>query len=339
MRKKNEKNQYPIDFVMPWVDGDDPVWLEEKAKYSGEVTKSVHEYNYQEWGMLKYWFRGIEKNAPWVRNIFFITWGHVPTWLNTSHPKLKVINHRDYIPEKYLPTFSSHTIELNIHRITGLSEHFVYFNDDTYLIRKTGPEDFFIGGLPCDCAVVNPIAPANRFSINSLQFTTAAVINEHFSKKKVIQHSIAKWFSLKYRWLLLLNIIFLPWSRFPGLLEKHIPSSFLKSTFDEVWNEEKELLDCTCSHRFRDFKSDVNQWIMKEWQICKGDFIPRSINCGKLLSVGNYNDAKFAAEELIRRKHKMVCINDHIDGINTDVMDVISRAFDTILPEKSKYEK
>ena len=70
------------------------------------------------------------------------------TWLNTENPKLTVVNHKDYIPEEYLPTFSSHPIELNLHRIKGLSEQFVYFNDDTFIINAMQPEDFFKKGLP-----------------------------------------------------------------------------------------------------------------------------------------------------------------------------------------------
>ena len=91
-----------------------------------------------------------EKFAPWVRYVFFITDDQKPEWLNMNHPKLKWIKHTDYIPEEYLPAFSSHVIEWNMHRIEDLSENFVYFNDDMFVIDKTSPEDFFRGGLPCD---------------------------------------------------------------------------------------------------------------------------------------------------------------------------------------------
>lgn len=335
----NGKNQTPIDIVIPWVDGNDPEWQKEKSIYTAEQSSSVHNYNYQEWGLLKYWFRGIEKNAPWVRNIYFITWGHLPEWLNTNHPKLKIVNHKDYIPGKYLPTFSSHTIELNIHRIHGLSEHFVYCNDDTYLIKPTKPKDFFVNGLPCDSAVVNPIAPAGRNTISSLQFTNVAVINEHFSKKKTIRENPGKWLNYKYGPLNLLNIMFLPWDRFPGLLEKHIPSSFLKSTFTEVWMAEEKLLDETCSHKFRDFKTDVNQWIMKEWQIASGKFVPRNTHIGTFINVADYENSLKAAEILKKGKYKMVCINDHFDEMDEKSIKVIRQVFDDILPEKSKFEK
>ena len=81
---------------------------------------------------LQYWFRGVGKFAPWVNRIHFITYGHLPPWLNVDHPKINIVRHTDYIPKKYLPTFNSHVIELNIHRIEGLANCFVYFNDDTF---------------------------------------------------------------------------------------------------------------------------------------------------------------------------------------------------------------
>lgn len=334
---KQIKN-YPIDIVIPWVDGNDVEWMAEKEQYREEKSNSVHTFDYQDWGLLKYWFRGVEKYAPWVRYIYFITWGHLPKWLNTNHPRLKVVNHRDYIPSQYLPTFSSHVIELNIHKIPGLSEHFVYFNDDMFLINKTKKTDFFRNGLPCDNAIINPIAPANRSCIALLQLKTVSIINEHFKKHEVIKKDWQKWFTLKNAQLLPLNIMFLPWKRFPGLLEKHIPTSFLKSSFEKVWNTEYELLDRTCRNRFRNFETDVNQWIIKEWQIAEGNFIPRYINEGKLCAVKDKKSAKEAAR-LLEKKYKMICVNDHIESGNiTKIQSIIVNAFDKKFPNKSKYE-
>ena len=69
--------------------------------------------------------------------------GHYPDWLNLDCPKLRFIKHEDYIPKKYLPTFNSHTIELNFNRIKELSERFVYFNDDMFIIDYMEKSDFF----------------------------------------------------------------------------------------------------------------------------------------------------------------------------------------------------
>ena len=117
-----------IDFVILWVDGNDPKWQSEKATYDSNINDDSNSASrYRDWGLLPYWFRGVEKFTPWVNKIHFVTWGHVPEFLNLNNPKLNIVNHKDFIPEEYLPTFSSHAIELNIHRIPGLSEKFIYF--------------------------------------------------------------------------------------------------------------------------------------------------------------------------------------------------------------------
>ena len=85
----------------------------------------------------RWWFRAVEKFAPWVNKIHFVTYGHLPKWLNIDNPKLNIAKHSDFIPQKYLPTFSSFPIEVNLHRIKGLAERFVYFNDDMFLLKTS----------------------------------------------------------------------------------------------------------------------------------------------------------------------------------------------------------
>ena len=136
----------------------------EKYKYMGIDEPDAGAERYRDMGILKYWFRAVESYAPWVNQIHFITWGHLPDWLNTQCPKLHIVNHKDYIPEDCLPVFSSHPIELNLHRIPDLAEHFIYFNDDVYLNNPTTPKTFFVRGLPRDTAVLGPVAIFDNFS-------------------------------------------------------------------------------------------------------------------------------------------------------------------------------
>ncbi len=89
-----------IDFVIIWVDGSDVEWKKERAVYDKSIKDDADngDHRYRDWNNLKYWFRGVEKFAPWVRKIHFITWGHLPKWLDISHPKLHLVRHEDYIP-------------------------------------------------------------------------------------------------------------------------------------------------------------------------------------------------------------------------------------------------
>ena len=142
-----------IDFVVAWVDGNDLVWREKKAQYDGSINTFKEgmnsEKSYREWGTFKYWFRGVEKFAPWVNKIYLVTDQQKPSWLDINSEKLVLVDHAEIICNDYLPVFSANPIESNIHRIPGLSEHFVFFNDDMYLTAPVEPIDFFSeDGLP-----------------------------------------------------------------------------------------------------------------------------------------------------------------------------------------------
>ena len=170
--------------MLIWVDGNDPEWQKEKNKYDESNDKGDSTIiRYRSWDNLQYWFRGVEKFAPWVNKIHFVTWGHLPPWLNVNHPKLHIVNHKDYIPEEFLPTFNANTIEMNLHRIKGLAEQFVYFNDDMFITDYVKPEDFFKNGVPCDVFALNCIyfgkKSAGFFNGNDLE-----LINIHFDKKE-----------------------------------------------------------------------------------------------------------------------------------------------------------
>lgn len=355
-QQEEKQMSAPIDFVIMWVDGNDPEWQKEKNKYLSEVQDIPNKYaletscgamRYRDWDNLQYWFRGVEKFAPWVHKIYFVTWGHVPTWLNTEHPKLVIVNHKDFIPEEYLPTFQSPAIEDNVHRIPGLSEQFVLFNDDTFLIKKCRPTDFFVKDLPCDCAILN----TESFSIDEQITYTAsgmAAINGHFQKHEAMKANWSKWFNLKYFPNLIRTFLLLPWRKFQTLYQPHLPSSFLKSTFETVWGLEHDILDKTCREKFRR-RDRVSQYLFLDWQRVTGQFSPRSTHIGKTFYLGNNCEAGFEpktscsdlCKHIVMQKTKMICVND-IESTEADFVrdkKLLNEAFQTILPEKCAYEK
>lgn len=116
-----------MDFVQLWVDSNDTEWQAEFKLYAAINNGDKRDVRYRDWENLKYWFRGIEKFAPWVERVHLVTCGHYPDWLNLNCPKLNFVRHSDFIPSSWLPTFNVNTIELNLHRIKGLAEDFVFF--------------------------------------------------------------------------------------------------------------------------------------------------------------------------------------------------------------------
>ncbi|MBQ3969978.1 MAG: Stealth CR1 domain-containing protein [Clostridia bacterium] len=329
----------PIDFVIIWVDGNDPRWRAEKSKYDTNVSgNSNSEVRYRDWDNLQYWFRGVEKFAPWVNKIHFVTWGHVPSWLDTSNPKINIVSHKDYIPEKYLPTFSSHTIELNLHRIKGIADRFVYFNDDMFITAPTKPEDFFKNGLPCDTFALDCIC-FNKDSAGFFNGANITVINEHFDKDKAVRKDFKKWFNPKNRFKnIIRTVLLMPWHWFPGFYYQHTPNSFLKSTFEEVWDKEFEILDQTCCDKFRK-TGNVNQWLMKYWQLASGNFEVRRDSFALCYHVKEYN-YQALLNDIPSQKHNMICINDTADTLDFEnKKQGVIEAFEKLLPDKSSFEK
>src|SRR5699024_7558473 len=106
-----------------------------------------------------------EEFAPWVNQIHFVTWGHLPSWLNTKHPKLNIVKHENFLNVENLPVFNSRAIEINLHKIPNLAEQFVYFNDDMFITKPVSETDFFKDGLPRDVAIPNPSPSTQRLGI------------------------------------------------------------------------------------------------------------------------------------------------------------------------------
>ena len=327
-----------IDFVITWVDMNDPKWQAEFAKYArhkGNEKNGVSEARFRDYGFLRYWFRGVEKFAPWVRKIHFVTSGQKPEWLDANHPKLNLVSHKDYIPAQFLPTYNSVVIERYLHKIPDLAEHFVYFNDDFYIINRIGTERFFRNGLPCDIAtfLYNPAWSQWYKRIkNNLR-----IINQHFDKRKVIAQFHDKWFDKSYgtkaRW----NYLLKPYGKFITLRTPHNAQPYLKSTFEEVWAAAGKELTETSANRFRAV-SDYTPELFRTWQICRGNFEPYN----------TYRDTKMfplmirpkqAVSAIYHQSYSLICLNDNVHIRHyAQVMENIRSAFEHILPEKSSFE-
>ena len=326
-----------IDFVIMWVDGNDPEWQKEKILYDESNKGDKRNIRFRDWDNLQYWFRGVEKYAPWVNKIHFVTWGHVPNWLKVDHPKINIVKHTDFLKEENLPTFNSRAIEVNLHRIEGLAEQFVYFNDDMFLTKPVKKEDFFKNGLPRDVAIPNPTPSNSRLGIGCAISNNMEIINTTFNKKREVRKNLTKWFNPLYKKHMIASFCMIPWNNFAAFLSTHIPHSYLKSTFEEVWEAEMKIMEETSSSRFRN-KNNVNQWLIRYWQLASGNFSPRNINDGKNFMLKDKNNDALNAIE--KQKYKMICLNDTVDIVNFDkVKSDIINSFELILSKKSKYER
>lgn len=156
----NKKNKFDIDVVILWVDGNDlshkkkmQQYLENDNKWKDKNFRT----RFLQVNEIEFAIKSIIKNAPFIRNIFVVTDQQTPSFLSNSNPespvdysKIKIIDHKEIFAEfeSYLPVFNCRPIESMIHKIQGLAEHFIYFNDDIFLLNKCEPTDFFRKGHP-----------------------------------------------------------------------------------------------------------------------------------------------------------------------------------------------
>ena len=335
---------FPIDFVITWVDGNDPEWNKQKDECEREFFSkhnsdfkvwSASSKCFRDWDSLKYWFRGVEQFASWVNKIHFVTAGHLPAWLNTHNKKLNIVKHADFMPKEYLPTFNSIAIEWNLHRINGLSEQFVYFNDDMFVISKVTPKDFFNQGLPCETAGL--ACCVTQWNKGHEEYYNAMLINKYFNKKSVIKKNIGKWIRLEYKDVLIRTLLLLSWREFTGFFETHGSCAYKKQTFEEIWDKEGIFLDEVCKSRFRNANS-ANHWLVKNWQVVSGLFSPRKRSFHKVFTSGMTPEAY---KYVVKHKAKTVCINDSnflSDDQFNEQKALMKAAFEKILPNKSSFE-
>lgn len=336
-----------IDVVIPWVDPTDKEWQASKNKFLKDLNNDKvdnSENRFRDWDNFKYVFRGIDKFMPWVHKIYLITCGQVPDWMNKeADDRLVIVNHSDYIPKEYLPTFSSHPIELNLHRIKELSEHFIYLNDDYFVINETSPEDFFVDGLPCDYALEDPITPDHKDIFNNILINNMVLLNSHYDRRTVLKEQKKKFYSMCDKKAFITNMCFRPLKRnhFFGLHYSHLASNILKSTIEKVWTENREILEATSSHKFRN-ADDVNQFIFKNEQYVTGKFHPYNINrFGRAIQLDDTIEG--AVEDVCRTitdsDYKMICINDcNIEDFD-NTRTKINASLEKILPNPSVWER
>ncbi|WP_213495806.1 stealth family protein [Lactococcus formosensis] len=331
-----------IDFVITYLDGADPEWIKERNYYR-EKTQGItsHENSdsrYRNMDNFHYLLRSIEKFAPWVNKIHIVTWGHIPECLNENHPKINVVKHSDFIPKEYLPTFNSNVLDLNLDRIPGLTEQFVYINDDVFFNSPTQPTDFFENGLPKLQLMHAPFMPTDAiFSNNTLALNKVVDATSLFTKKMLSMKNGV--------FAALSNLYLLPilkyYGKFIGFREDHLSMPLTKSSYKAVREKLPEYFDYVGRSKFRNSLNiqAVNVWLMMDYARATNEFVPmNSFKFGRLVNLGTDVDFK----KLFQSKYKILCLEDGDFVSEEDFPSIVQKMnaeLEGQLPVKSSFEK
>ena len=329
-----------IDFVILWVDSNDEAWQKKRNFYLQKENKAqldVSPNRYRDWDNLKYWFRGVSKFAPWVRKIHFVTDGQIPLWLDLNNEKIHIVNHSDFISNDFLPLFNSSAIEVGMQNIKELSNCFVYFNDDMFLIQPVEPEYYFKDGLPIDMAgITSPTS--SKTQIGKIWENNYCVLNQHFKKSEVILKNLSKWMNPFYGKTFFRTLLNIDRPTFDGLVVPHLSVPYLKSDFEKVWELEGKKLLNTQSHKFR-ADSDITHFLFRYWRMLEGNFKPKRSK-GKYFSAIDETSIYNISNAIKKQKYTEICINDCWEGQDFEnAKEEIKKAFDIILPNKCEFEK
>ena len=138
-----------IDAVITWVDGSEPNYqrkLKEHLSNNDRIKRQYLQAN-----EINLCVASIVKYAPFIRKIFIVTDKQSPNLDSVKHivskEKIEIVDHEEIFRDniEFLPTFNIRSIDALLFKIKDLSEKFIYFNDDMFLVKKTNPEDWFVG--------------------------------------------------------------------------------------------------------------------------------------------------------------------------------------------------
>ncbi|MBQ5737130.1 MAG: hypothetical protein IIW97_05910 [Alistipes sp.] len=292
-----------MDIVITYVDGLDPVWQKSYEQYT---NTPILEKRFRDWGTLKYLFRGIEKNMPFIRKVHLVVSGEtqVPAWVNRD--EVDVVLHSDIIPQEYLPTFNCNPIEMHLHRIKDLDEEFLYFNDDMFPMKECKPTDFFRDGK----GVIRV-----SYHLLALDMFKQICRNSTRAAREALGLRPTFYF----------------------MRPQHICSPMFKSECEELYDKVEPVIRNSIS-RVRTGEN-LNQYLFLDYMYLKGKIINERIS-KKHFSVGVVSASKLR-KFITQPTHKMACINDVqlTEERYEELRRVQIEAFEELFPKKSKFEK
>jgi len=292
-----------MDVIITYVNGRDPLWKED---YRINAGKEINDKRFRDWGTLRFLFRSLETHVKDLGQIFFVVSreSQVPEWINRD--KVKIVLHKDIIPEQLLPVFNASAIEVFLHLIPGLSEKFIYFNDDTFALKDISEEDLFPGGKPVCGMSRHLFHKGNIF--RSLCWRSCNFARESLGLKPMIGY------------------------RRP----QHTINPKLKSVCEELFELRKE--DIIKSVNKLRSPNDLNQYIYMCYMYFKGVLVNKRIS-QKFLSLG-FSSLEKVHKYMNEPERQLICLNDanmseeKFDILQKEILDSFQKHF----PQKSSYE-
>ncbi|WP_037854434.1 stealth conserved region 3 domain-containing protein [Streptomyces sp. NRRL S-340] len=313
---------FPVDVVYTWVDDSDPSWQERRARrraelgFAAEASGSGDEAaRFRNRDELRYSLRSLAMFAPWVRKIYLVTDDQTPQWLNTEHPDIEVVSHRDIFTDpSCLPTFNSHAIESQLHHIDGLSEHFLYMNDDVFIGRPLNPQKFFQANGTSRFYWTPTTVPIGDPAETDEGYFAAAKNNRKLLEER-FGVTVANSFA-------------------------HAPHPLRRSVLESIEADFPESVARTAANPMRGWQDiSMVSSLHHHYGFLTGSAVPSSIRCA-YIDVGTYSRHPELTRLLAIRGHDAFCLGESQDAEVPDQEQarIISSFLRAYFPVKSPYE-
>jgi hypothetical protein len=313
-----EDVRFPVDVVYTWVDGSDPEWQRRRSAFGGGGyhTESANAARYISRDELRYSLRALEQNAPWVRHIYLVTDRQRPEWLSLRNSRLTVVDHSEIFKDPTaLPTYNSHAIESQLHHIDGLSEHFLYFNDDMFLGCPVTPKDFFLSNGMTRTFYSPSQVPRWGLTVGDRPVDAAGKNN-----RRIILESFGSAIVQKLR---------------------HAPYALRRSVLYEIEREFSEAHRDTSRSRFRSATDiSIPSSLYHYYAYFTGRAVPSDISFA-YLDLARPEIARRLGILLAKRDRQAFCINDTVSDtfeVNRQTL-MLSAFLEDYFPVPSPFEK
>lgn len=310
---------FPVDVVYTWVDGAESGWRSRldraKAESHGLAyhPQAQADNRFMSRDELRYSLRSVEMYAPWVRHIFLVTDRQTPSWLAVEHPGLTIVDHRDIFTDPtVLPVFNSSAIISQLHHIDGLSEHYLYLNDDMFIGRDVRPDFFWHGN---GIAKVFPSRQARPFG--PAHPGAEPHINISKNIRSILEESVGRSLSTAIR---------------------HTPYPQLRSVNFEMEERFPDVFTRTAAQRFRHHTDVATDQLFHYYARATGRAVASTISYD-YVNVGDSTTTSRLRYLLATRSRSVFCLNDAPEPGAAGIPIAQVRAFlEAYFPIASRFE-
>jgi hypothetical protein len=284
-----------VDAVYLWVNDNDSAWQASRQAALGRSATDGYsighsansDSRFREFGELEASIRLLAKNAPFIRRVHIVTAGQTPKWrkpIGSLPFELRIVDHTNFMPAEYLPTFNSHALTANLHRIADIAEHFLYLNDDVLVGKPSSAETWFKDHMLRLRYTATPVPERGNLSADDTVYLPRHNVLALASKER--------------------------WPIIEGMPE-HGPHPIFRDVMVELWQHYQVALERTSQAKFRS-ATDLNpEWLVNQYLHAQGRAIVEKSQSYKYVAMNKPDSVTAIIDLLLRRgRVQSICLND-----------------------------